>query len=59
MEIAIGILGLVLALVLALIPFLWKRYIARPEVTIEIIKNGGSSSPRGLSYKNKVNEDGY
>lgn len=59
MEIAIGILGLVLALILALIPFLWKRYIARPEVTIEIIKNGGSSSPRGLSYKNKVNEEGY
>ncbi len=59
MEIAIGILGLVLALILALIPFLWKRYIARPEVTIEIKKNGGSSSPRGFSNKNKVNEEGY
>ncbi len=59
MEIVIGILGLVLSLVLVLIPFLWKRYIARPEVTIEIIKNGGFSSPRGLSHKNKVNEEGY
>lgn len=59
MDIAIGILGLVLALLLALIPFLWKRYIARPEVTVEIIKNGGSSSQVGLSHKNVVNEEGY
>lgn len=59
MEIAIGILGLILALVLAFVPFLWKRYITRPEVTIEIVKNGGSSSPRGLSHKNIVNEEGY
>jgi len=59
MEIVIGIVGLILGLVIAVVPFLWKKYIARPEVTIEIIKNGGSSSPRGLSHKNKVNEEGY
>lgn len=59
MEIVIGIIGIIIGLVIAVVPFLWKRYISRPEVTIEIIKNGGSSSPRGLSHKNKVNEEGY
>ena len=59
MEVVIGIIGTILAFVIAVIPFLWKMYIARPEVTIEIIKHSGSSSPRGLSHKNKVNEEGY
>jgi hypothetical protein len=59
MEIVIGIIGIILAIIIALIPFLWKKYISRPEVTIEIMKIGGSSSLRGLSHKNKVNEEGY
>ncbi len=59
MEIVIGIIGIIVGLAIAVIPFLWKRYISRPEVTIEIIKDGGLSSPRGLSNRNKVNEEGY
>jgi hypothetical protein len=59
MEIVIGIVAIIIGLVIAVIPFLWNRYVARPEVTIEIIKNGSSSSPRGFSNENKVNEEGY
>ena len=56
METLLGFLG---GLLIAIVPVLWKRYISRPEVTIEIIKNGGTSSPRGLSHKNIVTEEGY
>ncbi|MCC9061443.1 hypothetical protein [Flavobacterium piscisymbiosum] len=59
MEIIIGIVGIIIGLLIAVVPFLWKRYVARPEVTIEIINNGGWSSPRGFSQKNEVNEKGY
>lgn len=59
MEILIGIIGIIIGLVIAIVPFLWKKYVVRPELTIEIVKDGGMSSPRGLSHKNKVNEDGY
>jgi hypothetical protein len=43
METLLGFLG---GLLIAIVPLLWKRYISRPEVTIEIIKDGGSSTPR-------------
>jgi hypothetical protein len=56
METLLGFLG---GLLIAIVPFLWKRYISRPEVTIEIIKDGGTSSPRGLSHKNIVTKEGY
>lgn len=59
MEIMIGIIGIIVGLVIAVVPYIWKMYVSRPEVTIEIIKNSGSSSPRGLSPRNKVNEEGY
>jgi hypothetical protein len=59
MEHIIAILSILFAIVIAIIPFLWNRYIERPEVTIEIINNGGSSSPKGISAKNTVNEEGY
>jgi len=56
METLLSFLG---GLLTAIVPFFWKRYISRPEVTIEIIKDGGSSSPRGLSHKNVVTEEGF
>jgi hypothetical protein len=59
MDIMIGILGIVVGIIIAVAPFLWKRYVARPELTIELLKDGGSSSPKGLSHKNVVNEEGY
>jgi hypothetical protein len=56
MDTLLGFLG---GLLIAIVPFLRKRYFLRPEVTIEIIKDGGSSSPKGLSHKNVVSEEGY
>lgn len=55
----IGITGIIVGLIIAIVPFLWKRYVARPKLTIEIIKDGGMSSQRGVSSNNKVNEEGY
>lgn len=59
MDITIGIVGIILAIIIAIVPFLWKKYIERPEVTIEIINNRGSSSPKGFSSQNTVNDEGY
>lgn len=56
MEALIGVLG---GALIAVIPFLWKMYISRPEVTIEIIKDGGSSTSLGYSHRNVVNAEGY
>ena len=58
MEIAIGIIGLILAIALALVPYLKKKYGDRPRLELEINHNGGSSSPRGLSPKNDISK-GY
>lgn len=55
----VGIIGIVIGVIIAIVPFIWKRYVVRPEVTIEIIKYGSSSTPRGLSANNKLNEEGY
>jgi len=59
MEIAIGIASLIIGILIAVIPYFRRKYFLRPELTIEIIKDGGFSSPRGISSKNKVNEEGY
>lgn len=59
MEIAIGIASLIIGILVAVVPYYRRKYFLRPEMTIEIIKDGGSSSPIGLSSKNKVNEEGY
>lgn len=44
---------------MAIVPYFWRRFIARPELTIEIIKEFVLSSPSGLSHRNVVNEEGY
>lgn len=59
MEILIGIAGIVVGILVAIIPYLRRKYFLRPELTIEIIKDGGMSSPRGLSARNTVSEAGY
>ncbi len=55
----IGIISIVIAIIIASIPYVRNRYLLGPELTIEIIPDGGMSSPRGLSSKNKVNAEGY
>ena len=59
MEMAIGIIAILIGIIIAIIPYLRQKYILRPELTIEIIGNGGLSSPLGLSRKNKVTAEGY
>ena len=54
----IGILSIVVGIIIAITPFLWRRYFARPELTIEIIKGGGISSNVGVSSKNDTSK-GY
>jgi hypothetical protein len=58
LNIAIGILGLLIAVGIALIPYFRKLYFIGPELTIELISNGGTSSPKGLSPKNDTSK-GY
>jgi hypothetical protein len=52
MEILIGILGIIVGLIIAVIPYFWSKYYVRPELTLEIVSDGGISSPQGLSNKN-------
>lgn len=59
MEFMIGIAGLIIGIIIAIIPYYRNKYILRPEVTIEITPKGGLSAPRGLSPKNVVNKEGY
>ena len=59
MELAIGIIGLVVGIIIAIIPYYRSKYFLRPEVTIEMTSDGGISAPRGFSSKNKVNDEGY
>jgi len=58
MEIAIGVAGLIITILLALIPYFKKRYGERPRLELEISYAGGSSSPIGLSAKNDTSK-GY
>lgn len=55
----IGIISIGIAIIIALIPYARNRYFLGPELTIEIIPDGGMSAPRGLSSKNKVTAEGY
>jgi len=55
----IGIISIVIAILIALIPYVKNKYLLGPELTIEIIPAGGMSSPRGLSSKNKITAEGY
>lgn len=57
-NIIIGIAGLIVAVGLALIPYIRKVYFRGPELTIELIPDGGSSGPRGLSPNNDTSK-GY
>jgi hypothetical protein len=54
----IGIISIAIAIIIAVTPFLWKRYFSRPELTVEVIKGGGVSSNVGVSNKNDISK-GY
>lgn len=54
----IAIISLIVGVVIALIPYLWKKFIAKPELTIEIKDIHGSSWQEGISNKNDISK-GY
>jgi hypothetical protein len=54
----IGIISIAVALIIAIVPFLWRRFFSRPELTIEVIKCGGASGSVGMSNRNDVSK-GY
>ena len=58
MEIAIGVVGVLLTILIALVPYLKKKYGERPKLEIEIIYDSVASRPVGLSSKND-NSKGY
>ena len=59
MEIGIGIASILIGIIIAIIPYLRRKYFLRPDLTIEIVSDGGSSSSIGLSSKNVVTNEGY
>ena len=52
MEILIGVISILIAVLIALIPFFRRKYFLRPELTVDIKSKGGGSSPLGLSGRN-------
>lgn len=57
-NIALTAISIGVGIIIAIIPFLWKKYFARPELTIELLRNGSSSFNSGISNKNDVSK-GY
>jgi hypothetical protein len=52
MEIILTIVGLILTVLLALIPFFRNKYANRPRLEMQLLKKGGSSHQLGISQKN-------
>jgi hypothetical protein len=52
----LGIISIIVGILIPVVAFLWRRYFARPELTIEIIKGGGTNVIVGLSNKNKISK---
>lgn len=57
-TIALGILGLIATVLIALIPYFRRVYFVGPELTIELLPHGGTSGSRGLSHNNDTSK-GY
>jgi hypothetical protein len=57
MEIAIGIISVFLTAIFFILPYLINKYYSRPELTIEIIPNGGVSLQIGLSENNDFSKE--
>jgi hypothetical protein len=58
LSIILGVLGLIVTVLIAMIPYFRKVYFVGPELTIELIPDGGISMNKGLSGKNDTSK-GY
>lgn len=54
----LGIISIIVGIIIAVVPFLWRRYFLRPELTIEIIKGVVVGVNVGVSSKNDISK-GY
>lgn len=54
----IGIIGIIVAIIIALIPYIRSKYFLGPKLTLEITKEGGRSTNEGLSAMNDTSK-GY
>ncbi|TKC01086.1 hypothetical protein FA046_00500 [Pedobacter cryophilus] len=52
------IIGIIVTVIIALVPYFKSKYFSRPEITIEVISDGGISSPMWLSNNNDFS-DGF
>jgi hypothetical protein len=59
MDTFLKLLPPILGLIIAITPYLWRRFFARPELTIELKNIHSSSSQIGVSGKNIPTPDGY
>jgi hypothetical protein len=59
MDTFLKLLPPILGLAIAITPYLWRRFFARPELTIELKDVHYSSSPLGVSGKNIPTADGH
>jgi len=55
----IGIISILVAVIIAFIPYARYRYFKGPKLTMEIILENGLSSPVGLKSKNIIENKGY
>jgi hypothetical protein len=59
MDTFIKLVPSILGLIIAVTPYLWRRFFARPELTIEVKNVHSISSQIGVSGKNVPTSEGY
>lgn len=55
-SITIGVIGLIITVAIALIPYFRRVYLVAPELTIDLLPDGGNSGNRGYSNKNDISK---
>lgn len=53
-NVLIGIISIFVAIIIAITPWIKKKYFTRPELTIELVYNDGLNLNLGLSHKNDL-----
>jgi len=55
-SIVIGILAVLVAFIGIIVPWIYRKYFRRPELTVEIVSNSSSSSEVGISPNNDLSK---
>lgn len=59
MENGISILAIVISIIISITPIIRNKYFSRPEIIIEIIRTGGSSSKIGYRSKDELKDQNF